>query len=101
MPHSTKRFPGGSGDNYDAEAHASRIYGNHVKDYMDKLKEEGGDAFKDQFKKWQENMDVDNISSFKELYQGVHKAIRKDPSRRKKAGSKKPVRKAKKAGIGA
>ena len=50
VPHSTKRFPGGSGDNYDAEAHASRIYGNHVKDYMDKLKEEGGDAFKDQFK---------------------------------------------------
>ena len=46
-------------------------------------------------------MDVDNISSFKELYQGVHKAIRKDPSRHKKPGNKKPVRKVKKAGIGA
>lgn len=72
-----------------------------MKDYMDKLKEEGGNAFKDQFSKWQEKMDVDNISSLKELYQGIHKAIRKDPSRRKKAENKKPVRKAKKAGIGA
>lgn len=101
VPHSTKRFPGGSAEGYQAEAHAERIYGGHVKDYMDKLKEEGGNAFKDQFSKWQEKMDVDNISSLKELYQGIHKAIRKDPSRRKKAENKKPVRKAKKAGIGA
>lgn len=52
MPHSTKRFPGASSGGYSAEAHAARIYGAHVKDYMDKLKEEGGDAFKDQFSKW-------------------------------------------------
>ena len=100
VPHSTKRFPGAKGDNYDAEGHAERIFGGHVKEYMDKLKEKGGDAFKKQFNGWQKKMDVDNISSLKDLYKKVHAAIRKDPAR-KKAAAKKPVRKQKKAGPGA
>ncbi len=100
VPHSTKRFPGYHPNGYNAEEHADRIFGGHIKEYMDKLKEQGGDAFKKQFNHWQTKMDVDNIDSLKKLYQGVHAAIRKDPSRHAKP-AKKPVRKEKKAELGA
>merc|ERR1712216_51353 len=45
IPHNTKRFPGykaedkGEGE-YDAEAHKDRIFGGHVKEYMEMLQEE-------------------------------------------------------------
>ena len=46
VPHSTKRFPGykagdekGQGE-YDAEFHKERIFGGHVSEYMESMKDE-------------------------------------------------------------
>ena len=73
VPHSTKRFPGHSSSGYDAEKHAARIYGQHVEEYMDKIKDEKGDElFKKQFGKWKSDMNVENIDSLADLYKKVH-----------------------------
>merc|ERR1712193_400221 len=47
VPHSTKNFPGykpaeekGAESEYDAEAHKDRIFGHHVTEYMEMMKEE-------------------------------------------------------------
>merc|ERR1719458_2161134 len=47
VPHTTKNFPGykaaeekGGDGEYDAEAHKDRIFGKHVQEYMEMLKEE-------------------------------------------------------------
>ena len=72
IPHSTKRFPGHSSDGYNAEKHAARIYGQHVEEYMDKLKNEDEGKFEKQFNKWKSDMNVENIDSLADTYKKVH-----------------------------
>merc|ERR1712146_343906 len=52
IPHSTKRFPGykagdekGQGE-YDAEFHKERIFGGHVSEYMESMKDEDEQQYK-------------------------------------------------------
>merc|ERR1719478_1241812 len=59
VPHSTKNFPGykapeekGADPEYDAEAHKARIFGEHVKEYMEMLKEEDPTKYEAHFAKF-------------------------------------------------
>lgn len=88
IPHSEKRFPG-----YDAEekslaadVHRAHIFGKHVADYMDHLKEEDEDAYKKQFSQYIKN----GVSSGKieSMYSSAHAAIRKNPDPKKASGKK-------------
>jgi large subunit ribosomal protein L5e len=85
IPHSEKRFPGYDRDakEYDADMHKERIFGEHVAEYMRYLIEEDGAKYKVQFKEYIEaEHEPDDLE---ELYQDVHKAIRKDPAAKPKA----------------
>jgi len=80
IPHSEKRFPGYDRDakEYDAEMHKERIFAGHVGEYMEYLEEEDNQKFNSQFKSYVEaEIDADGLE---ELYEGVHEAIREDPS---------------------
>lgn len=80
IPHSTKRFPGaGKKDEYNADAHRDRIYGKHVQDYMEQLKEEEPEKYKRQFKKWIEGMKKLKVTNLETLYKKAHGEIRKNP----------------------
>lgn len=54
VPHSETRFFGFDSESksYNAEAHRDRIFGKHVSEYMQTLKEEDEDAFKRHFSKF-------------------------------------------------
>merc|ERR1719362_2315683 len=59
IPHSVKNFPGytepeerGMDYEYDASAHLERILGTHVSEYMEMLKEEDPDRYKQAFAKF-------------------------------------------------
>jgi len=92
IPHSTKRFPGskpaeekGGEDEYDAEAHSSRIFGNHVGEYMEMLQEEDPTKYEAHFAKFVEaDVTGENIE---DKYKEVHSAIKEDPSFTKKEKS--------------
>eukprot|EP00486_Rosalina_sp_Unknown_P014995 CAMPEP_0201594394 /NCGR_PEP_ID=MMETSP0190_2-20130828/191722_1 /ASSEMBLY_ACC=CAM_ASM_000263 /TAXON_ID=37353 /ORGANISM="Rosalina sp." /LENGTH=255 /DNA_ID=CAMNT_0048053989 /DNA_START=303 /DNA_END=1070 /DNA_ORIENTATION=+ len=85
IPHSEKRFPGftkGEGkkgkDEYQADVHADKIYGGHVRDYMEKLKEAEPEKYAKHFSRYiAENIGPDNL---KAKYQDVHRKIRANPS---------------------
>jgi len=80
VPHSEKRFPGydRDGKEYDAEMHRERIFGGHVGEYMEYLEEEDNTKYKQQFASYiEEEIDADGLE---ELYEGVHEAVREDPS---------------------
>jgi len=85
IPHSMKRFPGyvkGDGkdakDEYKPEVHADKIFGGHVRDYMQSLKEKDPEKYNKHFSKYIENnIEPDGLQ---DLYHKVHAAIRKDPS---------------------
>merc|ERR1712187_513387 len=58
VPHSAKNFPGfkpaeekGADPEYDAEAHKDRIFGNHVQEYMEMMKEEDPTKYEAHFAK--------------------------------------------------
>merc|ERR1712085_230419 len=78
VPHSAKNFPGfkpaeekGAEPEYDAEAHKERIFGGHVKEYMEMLQEED-------FTKFVANgCEPDNLE---EMYGEAHKKIRENPN---------------------
>lgn len=78
---------------YNAKTHRDRIMGNHVTKYMNELKKEDPEKFKRQFAKWQKALDGAKVKTCEDLYKKVHKAIRANPDRVKKAGNKKPTRK--------
>ena len=81
IPHNEKRFPGYIRDNksYDAETHKARIFGEHVADYMREMQEDDEEQFKVHFAQWIDaGHDADDLE---DLYEGVHSAIREDPSR--------------------
>merc|ERR1711915_29264 len=80
IPHSEKRFPGYDRDakEYDAEMHRERIFGGHVGEYMEYLEEEDNTKYQQQFASYiDEDIEADGLE---ELYEGVHEAIREDPS---------------------
>merc|ERR1719424_141555 len=84
VPHSAKNFPGfkpaeekGADPEYDAEAHKDRIFGGHVKEYMEMLQEEDPTKYEAHFAKFVENgCEPDNLE---EMYGEAHKKIRENP----------------------
>merc|ERR1712182_169199 len=91
VPHSTKKFPGykpASGDDkgeYDADFHKQRIFGGHVGEHMESLKEEDEQEYEKVYSSYiAEGVDCDDLE---ELYEKVHEAIREDPVHEKKEGT--------------
>merc|ERR1711976_530855 len=95
VPHSVKKYPGyvkeeGSKKGvYTAEVHKDRIFGCHIDDYMDKLKEQSDDDFNKQFSKWNKCLSDAKLESCEDLFKKVHDGIRADP-----VYAKRPSRKA-------
>jgi len=84
IPHSAKNFPGfkpaeekGAESEYDAEAHKERIFGSHVKEYMEMLAEEDPTKYEAHFSKFlAEGIDADKME---DMYTEAHEKIREDP----------------------
>jgi large subunit ribosomal protein L5e len=96
IPHSTKKFPGykpGSAEEkgeYDADFHKQRIFGGHVGEHMESLKEEDEQEYEKVYSSYiAEGVDCDDLE---ELYEKVHGAIREDPGHEKKESGAKPTR---------
>jgi len=85
IPHSAKNFPGfkpaeekGAESEYDAEAHKERIFGSHVKEYMEMLAEEDPTKYEAHFSKFlAEGIDADKME---DMYTEAHEKIREDPT---------------------
>lgn len=94
VPHSINKFPGfKKGDTkdknaYDAEAHRARIFGAHIDEYMDKLKEEGEEGYKKQFNKWNQTLKDAGVEGVEDLFEKVFEGVRNDPGKTKKKGFK-------------
>jgi len=94
IPHNNKLFPGykpaedkGAEAEYDAEAHKEKIFGSHVKEYMEMMQEEDPTKYEAHFAKFIENsIDADKVE---DMYTEAHSKIRADPSF--SAGDKKSV----------
>lgn len=87
IPHNPKRFPGYDAESgeYDASVHREKIFGGHVRDYMNTLAEEDPDAYAKHFSKFIEK-DISG-DDLEELYAKVHAAIRENPTRSAKPAS--------------
>jgi len=84
VPHSAKNFPGfkpaeekGAEPEYDAEAHKDRIFGGHVKEYMEMLQEEDPTKYEAHFAKFIKN-GID-AGKMEDMYAACHKKIRESP----------------------
>merc|ERR1719157_38045 len=90
VPHSAKNFPGfkpaeekGAEAEYDAEAHKERIFGGHVKDYMEQLEEEDATKYEAHFAKYIESsIAADGVEA---MYKTAHDKIRANPGAEPKA----------------
>merc|ERR1719190_89807 len=85
IPHNTKNFPGykapeekGAEAEYDAEAHKDRIFGCHVKEYMEMLQEEDPTKYEAHFAKFIENSI--EPEGMEDMYTEAHKKIRETPA---------------------
>lgn len=91
IPHNTRRFPGSAKEEKDytedAEVHRKYIFGGHVGEYMDTLKDNDEDAYAKQFAKYIE-AGVEGADAMEEMYKKVHAAIRKDPTKPRDPKSK-------------
>merc|ERR1712217_299683 len=84
IPHSTKNFPGfkppdekGQDPEYDAEAHKDKIFGVHVKEYMEMLQEEDPTKYEAHFSKFiAADIDADKME---DMYSEAHAKIRENP----------------------
>merc|ERR1719215_2205988 len=84
IPHNNKNFPGfkppeekGQEGEYDAEAHKERIFGNHVKEYMEMLQEEDPTKYEAHFSKFLGNsIDAEKVE---DMYTAAHSKIRENP----------------------
>merc|ERR1712217_110142 len=84
IPHSNKNFPGfkaaedkGAEDEYDAEAHKARIFGEHVKEYMEMLQEEDPTKYEAHFAKFiKEGIEPDKME---DMYSDAHGKIKENP----------------------
>lgn len=97
IPHSSNKFPGNTMDSernasYDAEVHRDRIFGAHVDQFMDTLKEESNEEYMKQFSKWDKCLKAAKVSTVEELYKKVHASILKDSSFSKKKAMASPKR---------
>jgi len=90
VPHSETRFFGYDPDSkeYNAEAHRDRIFGKHVADYMQLMKDDNEEAYKRQFSKFIEA--GLGPESLEDMYKKAHAAIRENPEIAKKE-PKKPA----------
>jgi len=85
VPHSVKKYPGYVKEEdskkgvYTAEVHRDRIFGCHIDEYMDKLKEQNEDDFNKQFSKWNKCLSDAQVESCEDLFTKVHEGIRADP----------------------
>merc|ERR1711939_402039 len=89
IPHSEKKFFGYDTESkeYDAEEHKERIFGGHVRDYMESMEQDDPDKYKDHFKRFIDaGIGPDDLE---DLYGKVHAAIRADPAA-KNTDKKKP-----------
>jgi len=94
VPHNTKNFPGYKAPDskdqegeYDAEAHKERIFGGHLKEYMEMLQEEDPTKYEAHFSKFiEEGVDADGLE---DMYTECHSKIRENPEQ--KAAEKKGV----------
>jgi len=80
VPHNTRRFPGfnGAEKKFDPAVLRKYIYGQHVADYMKKLKDEDDEKYKKQFSQYiKAGVAPDGVEK---MWTEVHKAIRKDPA---------------------
>jgi len=84
IPHNNKLFPGykpaeekGQEAEYEAEVHKDRIFGGHVKEYMEMMQEEDPTKYEAHFSKFIEN-DID-ADKLEELYSEAHGKIRENP----------------------
>jgi len=92
IPHSPGRFPGfkkgqeKGKDKYDAETHRDKIFGGHVRDYMELLEKDEPEKYQRHFSRYiAAGLGPDNLA---DKYAEVHKAIRENP-----AAAPKKVRK--------
>jgi len=84
VPHSAKNFPGykpaeekGADPEYDAEAHKDKIFGVHVKEYMEMLQEEDPTKYEAHFAKYLSNdIEPDKVE---DMYTECHSKIRENP----------------------
>jgi len=84
IPHNNKLFPGykpaeekGQEAEYEAEVHKDRIFGAHVKEYMEMMQEEDPTKYEAHFSKFIEN-DID-ADKLEDMYSEAHGKIREDP----------------------
>merc|ERR1719446_93825 len=95
VPHSAKNFPGfkpaeekGADPEYDAEAHKEKIFGSHVKEYMEMLQEEDPTKYEAHFSKFLSNgIEPEKVE---DMYTECHKKIRENPDH--KAAKKKDIK---------
>jgi len=85
IPHNNRRFPGykapeekGQEAEYDAEAHKEKIFGLHVKEYMEMMEEEDPTKYEAHFSKYIEN-DI-SADKIEDMYTEAHEKIREDPT---------------------
>jgi large subunit ribosomal protein L5e len=87
VPHSAGRFPGSTKEGKEVktnpEVHKKYIFGGHVAEYMQKLKEEDEEAYNQQFSRFIKA--GVNPESFEEMYKKAHAAIRADPFKKREA----------------
>lgn len=93
IPHSETRFFGYDAESkeYNAVAHRDRIFGKHVAEYMEQLKEQDEDAYKRHFSKFiAAGITADKIEP---MYKKAHEAIRANPEHVKVEKKKTPEKK--------
>merc|ERR1719476_1033116 len=86
IPHSNNKFPGfkpseekGKEPEYDAEAHKEKIFGGHVKEYMEMMAEEDSTKYEAHFAKYIA-ADID-AEKMEDMYTEAFEKIREDPDR--------------------
>jgi large subunit ribosomal protein L5e len=93
VPHKIKNFPGyeaaegkGEESKYEAEAHKAKIFGEHVKDYMESMSEEDSTKYEAHFSKYiAASIDAEGLE---DMYTNAHAKIRENPSQPKKDAKK-------------
>lgn len=78
IPHEEKRFVGFEDGSFDAETMKKYIFGGHVADYMNQLKENNEEKYNSQFKKYIDaGVESDKLE---DMYKTAHAKIREDPT---------------------
>merc|ERR1719198_2176839 len=78
IPHEEKRFIGFEEGEFDAETMKKYIFGGHVADWMEQMKGDDEEKYKEQFKKYIEG-GVES-SGLADMYKKAHAKIREDPA---------------------